>query len=172
MITTDIGGRLRSLRENAGLSQSDLGRRAGIPQSAISRYESGSKTPTLSVLERVVEAAGYDVTFAFQPTLLFEGAFEGPVGRRVQPRRAALRSLFAEAGATFPRVFGSVSRGEDREDSDLDVVVDLPDGMGLVGWAALARQASDIAGVEVDLVPRDGLTADVARAVARDGVPV
>jgi predicted nucleotidyltransferase/DNA-binding XRE family transcriptional regulator len=170
MISTEMGDRLRRARDVAGLSQIDLGRLAGIPQSAISRYENGTKTPTLPVVERLFEAAGFEVALTVRPASRRTACFTGPVGRRVQPRRAALRALLVAAGATSPRVFGSVSRGDDAEDSDLDIVVDLPDDLGLVGWAGLTREASEVAGVEVDLVPREGLAADVARAIAVDGV--
>jgi len=174
MITTDVGSRLREARVAARLTQGEVGRRAGLPQSAVSRYENGSKTPSLPVLERLFEASGLDLALTLTPsrprTATSVSPFVGPVGRSVQPHRAELRSFFAHEGFGSPQVFGSVSRGDDRADSDLDVVVDLPDGLGLFGLAAAARRASDIAGVVVDVVPRDGLTPEVAEAVSRDGV--
>jgi len=174
MITTEVGSRLREARVAARLTQGEVGRRAGLPQSAVSRYESGSKTPSLPVLERLFEAMGLHLTLKLTPSRPRASAsgvpFVGPVGRSVQPRRAELRSFFAHEGFGSPQVFGSVSRGDDRADSDLDVVVDLPDGLGLFGLVAAARRASGIAGVSVDVVPRDGLTPEVAEAVSRDGV--
>ena len=174
MITTDVASRLREARVTARLTQGEVGRRAGLPQSAVSRYEGGSKIPSLPVLERLFEATGLDLTLTLTPSRSRATAtaspFGGPVGRIVHPRRAELRSFFAREGFGHPQVFGSVSRGDDRVDSDLDVVVDLPDGLGLFGLAAAARRASDIAGVVVDVVPRDGLTPEVAEAVSRDGV--
>ncbi|VXB85635.1 helix-turn-helix transcriptional regulator [Frigoribacterium sp. 9N] len=174
MITTDVASRLREARVAARLTQGEVGRRAGLPQSAVSRYEGGSKIPSLPVLERLFEATGLDLALTLTPSRSRATAtaspFGGPVGRIVHPRRAELRSFFAREGFGHPQVFGSVSRGDDRVDSDLDVVVDLPDGLGLFGLAAAARRASDIAGVVVDVVPRDGLTPEVAEAVSRDGV--
>jgi predicted nucleotidyltransferase len=38
--------------------------------------------------------------------------------------REAIRQLVLEAGMANPRVFNSVVRGEDNEDSDLDILVD------------------------------------------------
>jgi uncharacterized protein len=38
--------------------------------------------------------------------------------------RERIRRLVSEAGMTNPRVFGSVLRGEDTEESDLDILVD------------------------------------------------
>ncbi|MDP9397101.1 MAG: helix-turn-helix transcriptional regulator, partial [Actinomycetota bacterium] len=41
---------LREARERAGLSQLELGRRAGVAQSVISAYESGRRQPALPTL--------------------------------------------------------------------------------------------------------------------------
>jgi predicted nucleotidyltransferase len=38
--------------------------------------------------------------------------------------RETIRKLVLEAGMANPRVFGSVVRGEDNEESDLDILVD------------------------------------------------
>jgi transcriptional regulator with XRE-family HTH domain len=50
---------LRPFRERAGLSQSELARRSGVPQPAISRYEAGG-TPTIRLehLARLAAALG------------------------------------------------------------------------------------------------------------------
>jgi len=47
------------------------------------------------------------------------------LGRRLRQRRAALIAVAESHGATNLRVFGSVARGEDRSDSDIDLLVDL-----------------------------------------------
>jgi predicted nucleotidyltransferase len=60
-------------------------------------------------------------------------------------------------------VFGSYVRGEQREDSDLDVLVDLGEGTTLIDYAGLQLELSDALGVRVDLAnkktlkPRIGL---------------
>jgi transcriptional regulator with XRE-family HTH domain len=48
-----LGGRLRELREERGLSQRELGSRLGILQSKLSRYESGTHQPSLRTLVRM-----------------------------------------------------------------------------------------------------------------------
>lgn len=42
--------------------------------------------------------------------------------------RERIRAIVAHYGGVNPRVFGSVARGEDTEDSDLDILVDDPEG--------------------------------------------
>ncbi|MBB1248365.1 nucleotidyltransferase family protein [Rhizobium sp. G21] len=43
---------------------------------------------------------------------------------RLDANRQAIRDAVRRFNAANPRVFGSVARGEDREDSDLDILVD------------------------------------------------
>lgn len=52
---------LRSLiraRENAGLSQSEVARRMGVPQPVVVRLEAGTHSPTLATLSRYATAVG------------------------------------------------------------------------------------------------------------------
>jgi predicted nucleotidyltransferase len=54
-------------------------------------------------------------------------------------------------------VFGSVARGDDRPDSDLDLLADMPPGIGLIGLGRLEAELEDIMGARVDLAPADSL---------------
>jgi transcriptional regulator with XRE-family HTH domain len=58
---------LREVRRAGGLTQRDLAERAGTSQPAIARIENGLASPTLSTLERLVAAAGYDVKLNLIP---------------------------------------------------------------------------------------------------------
>jgi transcriptional regulator with XRE-family HTH domain len=53
-----IGDALRSEREVRGVSQSSLARRTGVPQSAISRIESGAEVPSLERWSRLLAGLG------------------------------------------------------------------------------------------------------------------
>lgn len=50
-------------------------------------------------------------------------------------------------------VFGSVARGEDGPDSHIDLMVDIPDRMGLFALTRMEREVRGALGVDVDLVP-------------------
>ena len=52
---------VRESRKRAGLTQTELGHRAGVPQSTIARIESGARTPSTDMVERLVRAAGFEV---------------------------------------------------------------------------------------------------------------
>jgi predicted nucleotidyltransferase len=66
-------------------------------------------------------------------------------------------AILNEVGASNIRVFGSVARGEDRYDSDIDLLVDLPESIGIFTIAGVWGRIKDLLGCEVDLVPANSL---------------
>ncbi len=50
---------LRTARRRAGLTLRELGQRAGTSHSTLAAYESGSKSPNVATLNRVLAAAGF-----------------------------------------------------------------------------------------------------------------
>ncbi len=161
------GALLRRTRVGARLSQAELAARAGVTQSVISAYESGHRQPALTTLAALIEAAGYELTVNVRRRPRRLGRLSGPVGRRVRRRRRELVEAAAAHGVTNLRVFGSVARGQDRTDSDVDLLADLPPGMGLLGLGRVQAELESILGSPVDLVPADDLKPGVrARAEA------
>ncbi len=69
-------------------------------------------------------------------------------------------------------VFGSVARGEDRVDSDVDLLVDLPGEMGLLELGRLQSRLENLLGSTVDLIPAGDLKPGVRPAVYADLVPL
>jgi len=54
---------LRDIRRQAGLTQRELARRAGIPATVLSAYERGRREPGAEVFLAVVRAAGFDMAW-------------------------------------------------------------------------------------------------------------
>ncbi|MBV7396403.1 cupin domain-containing protein [Mameliella sediminis] len=52
----DVGGRLRAIRESKGLSQRDLGARAGLTSAAISLIEQNKSSPSVASLKSLLDA--------------------------------------------------------------------------------------------------------------------
>ncbi len=67
-------------------------------------------------------------------------------------------------------LFGSVARGEDRADSDVDILVTFqPDApIGLIAYSALMRELSALIGRKVVLVSKRGLKPLVRSTVLED----
>ncbi len=162
---------LRTARKQARLSQNDLARRAGVVQSVISAYESGSREPSLSTLSRLVEATGHVLAVDVVPVSEYPpGLPETPLGRRLRQRRKAIIRAAEEHHARNVRVFGSVARGEDTDSSDIDLLVDLDEGAGLSDLIGLKRELADLLGVDVDVVPAASLKPRMRARVLHEAV--
>ena len=162
------GALLRQTRKRAGLSQAELAVRAGITQSVISAYESGHRQPSIPALAALIDAAGYDLALGLRPRPARLRRLSGPVGRRVRRHRKDLVAAAAARGVHNLRLFGSVARGEDRPDSDVDLLADLPPGLSLFGLGRVEADLEAILGTRVDLIPAADLKPGVRARVERD----
>ena len=80
-----------------------------------------------------------------------------------------LSPLLREYGIKKASVFGSVSRGDDRPDSDVDILVSLGDQpMGMLAFVNLTRQAEKQLGRTVDIVTDKGLNKFVRPYIIND----
>lgn len=147
----DAPSLLRTAREDAGMTQAELARRAGTTQSVVSAIESGRRAPSAALLERLLRAA------ALRPSVPLERYSDAVV--------AAARSRHLDD----VQVFGSVVSGSDDETSDVDLVVTPEPGAGLFALLAFAAEAERILGFPVDV-----LTDAEARAagIDRESVPL
>ncbi len=167
------GQLLRDARRRARLSQTDLARRAGVAQSVISAYESDRREPGMAMLTKLIEATGHQLTLNVEPVPGRRlGLPDTPLGRRLRRHRRAVIDLAERRGLRNVRVFGSVARGEDREGSDIDLLVDVDEGVGLVAIAGLARELTELLGVPVDVVPADSLKRTLRAYVLAEAVPL
>ena len=62
-----VANRLILYRAEHGLTQTALGRRLGMPQSAIARLEIGEHIPTLSTLLRLSDVLGLEILVTMMP---------------------------------------------------------------------------------------------------------
>jgi ribosome-binding protein aMBF1 (putative translation factor) len=63
----ELGAMIRQLRLDAGLSQEELARRAGMTQPALSRLERAGGIPTITVLDRIATALHATLTVSITP---------------------------------------------------------------------------------------------------------
>ena len=167
------GAVLRDARTRARLSQADVARRSGVAQSVISAYESGRREPGVQTLARLVEATGHQLALDVVPTPgRALGLPDTRLGRRLRHRRLAIIAAAAKRRAHDVRVFGSVARGEDTAASDVDLLVELDEGVSLVDLAGLKRELSELLGVDVDVVPASTLKARIRDDVLAEAIPL
>jgi predicted nucleotidyltransferase/DNA-binding XRE family transcriptional regulator len=156
---------IRGARERAGLTQVQLAAKANIAQSVVSAYESSRREPSLETLRRLVSAAGFDLDVVLVPAAPMSSRSRSVEGNRSRLLRS-LRSL----GATNVRLFGSVARGDDGPESDIDLLVDIAPDIGLFALGRMRSEAERILGSSVDIVPSNSLKPGVAERVLAEAI--
>jgi len=69
-------------------------------------------------------------------------------------------------------VFGSYVRDEQKQDSDLDVLVTFKEDPSLLTYIAIENYLSDLLGVKVDLVMKDSLKPKIGEQILSEAIPV
>jgi hypothetical protein len=73
-------------------------------------------------------------------------------------QRDRLSAIAARHGASNLRLFGSVVRGEERDDSDVDLLVDLAEDRGFADYLALVEELEAALSRRVDIVTERSLS--------------
>ena len=109
-----------------------------------------------------------------QPAVSYQVAIERTDGVRPSELIAAggsvLRQVAERRGFADLAVFGSAARGDDRPDSDIDLLVQPPAGADLFDMVRLEEALEVILGRGVDLVSYRGLDSTRDRDILRDKV--
>lgn len=85
----------------------------------------------------------------------------------------AIRSYFKDKPVIRAWLFGSFSRGEERDESDVDILVDYDHSNGYVSlltMGGMLMDLSDIVGRQVDLVDNQGLKDFARKSVENDKI--
>jgi len=91
--TTEIGGRLRLLRKDRGLTQAELARQIGIQQSDLSRMEQGEYRVSLDNLFKILGVFELDLTDFFGDDSSSSDAVQQPLSRHDMKILHMLREL-------------------------------------------------------------------------------
>ncbi|NTU42489.1 MAG: nucleotidyltransferase family protein [Nitrospirales bacterium] len=86
--------------------------------------------------------------------------------------REDIRRVLEENRTRNPRVFGSVLHGSDRDDSDLDILVDPTPETTLMDIARIQNRLLKILGVSVDLLTPEIFPQSFRDSVLKEALPV
>jgi len=90
----------------------------------------------------------------------------------LEHHREDIRRLVANHRAANARVFGSVLKGADQDNSDLDLLVDPLPGATLLDLGSLQMELEETLGVPVDLRTPGDLPAGYRTSILDDARPV
>ena len=148
----DAPSLVRAARQDASLTQAELAGMTGMSQSTLAQIESGRRAVSAELLERILRAADY------RPSV--------PLAHYA----SSISSYAQERGLGFLRVFGSVARGTDGFESDIDLIGTPTRELSLFELADIASFTSELTGfpteVHADTHVPEALRAAIDEAVA------
>lgn len=127
----------------AGMSQREIAMALGISQPAVSQQLRAASDLSTVHPEKLIEAAA--------PVLL---------------------RLAEDAGYGRLAVFGSVARRQAGQDSDIDLLVEAPEGTSSFGFVKFKQLIEQVLGRQIDLVDYRGLTPRLDDDISREAVPL
>ena len=95
-----------------------------------------------------------------------------PVHPLIEAHRTELLALASRRGVTGVRVFGSMSRGDASDDSDVDLLVTLTPGTSALALGGLLLDAQELLGRRVDVVTEASLHPALREQLVASAVPL
>lgn len=80
--------------------------------------------------------------------------------------------ILKKYGVTRAGIFGSVVRGEAREDSDIDILVEIESRMSLLDFAGLKLELEEALGSPVDLGEYSVIKPIIKEQILKEEVPI
>ena len=127
--------------------------------STVTLIERGEMNSTVTVLARLLDTAGNRLDFVVTPHTI------RPTLDALRSRRPDIVEIVESFGASNVRSFGSVARGDARDDSDIDLLVDVPAGAGLITIEQIADALEDVIPRRVDVVPAGAVRGRMAHVI-------
>ena len=91
---------------------------------------------------------------------------------RHRPDIIKIVKKYEAKGFHNPRVFGSVARGDDTDESDIDLMVDIKSGFrpSLLTLIAMNNDLEELLGVKVDLITARSIPEDTREKVFKEAI--
>ena len=88
----------------------------------------------------------------------------------IQARRDDILRIATEHGASNIRVFGSVARGEEEAQSDIDLLIQLESGRSLLDLIAIKQELEALLGCSVDVLTEAAISPYLREQILREAV--
>ncbi len=86
--------------------------------------------------------------------------------------KVKINPILKKYGVKSASIFGSVARGENKSDSDIDMIVAIEKNIGVYEFVALKHELEDMLGKEVDLVSRGSINKYIGPYIEKDIVNI
>ncbi len=90
----------------------------------------------------------------------------------LKEKREVILAAARRHGVRNIRIFGSVARGEDDSESDIDFLVDMEPGRSILDHASLLIELQQLLGRKVDVVSERGIKNRIRERVLREAIPL
>ena len=152
-------GFLKDLRKTRGMTQTQVGILAGMSKSQISRMENGT-LGSPETIEKVLAALGYEMVIDFRDVL----PKEMPNAERILSTLKVYYIYNKERlGIERIGLFGSFARGEEKPESDIDIILLLKQP-SLFLYAEIADQLQKVFGRKIDIISEKAHMAESFKA--------
>lgn len=111
-----LGSNIRKLREDRGLTQSQLGGKIGLAESTISLYESGKREPNLDTVQLFADFFGYSVDQLLGRNNLFTSSPK-PLTLEEEPTHQDLEEFLHTSNVQF--------NGAPLDETDKEEIIDV-----------------------------------------------
>jgi predicted nucleotidyltransferase len=88
----------------------------------------------------------------------------------IQTRRDDILRIATEHGASNIRVFGSVARGEEEPESDIDLLIQLESGRSLLDLIAIKQELEALLGRSVDVLTEAAISPYLREQILSEAV--
>jgi uncharacterized protein len=123
-------------------------------------------------LERLLYVLGKRLRLTAEPVAVPAGHGSDRM-RRLRDVRESIERIARQVGASNVRVYGSVASGQDRPDSDVDLLVDFDvDTHGALPLIRLRRELEDLLNERIDLATLELLHPKAAERAVAEAVPL
>jgi uncharacterized protein len=94
------------------------------------------------------------------------------IKKLIDQKRKDILRIASKYGASNIRIFGSVARGDNTADSDVDFLVDMEKGHSLLDRAGLMLELQELLGFKVDVATVKSLKDRIKDRVMKEAVPL
>ena len=90
----------------------------------------------------------------------------------LRQHRNTIYELAQKHGAQSVSVFGSLARGDDNSNSDIDLLIELDPKRSLLDVISMKYAIEDLTGRKVDIVTRKGISPYLVEQILEEAVPL